>query len=950
MEQGFPVQKPPLLAPISRCCDNNDQVNDSTTDKELSLSDKAFSINTLRADQSYSINLEVESAQSGDSGDDRQENSVSDDLLSMQIGENDNDTIELEEESSDVSFEGIPGPRPNEFFCQGLQEFTLNRSSSSTLRKIGECQAKNLRYNRARHDSTLQSESPYDHVTSERSESDISCCSLNEGSQDVLHQKMKRLESLYRNQYSINFDEYSINPCKIPNENYESNETVSDEVVAKKFESWLSTSPFNIWFIKYSGKEPYARCKYDHCCKEFNFSTNPTSFNLIKHLKTNHNFDYKKFYSKIDPKKHDLRSKKKYYSEAQKPFTLCASFVEFHKRKSTMIKELNFFVDNLLPFSLVESQSFRDILSLGTGKNKDQFTFSRKVLVKEIKNYHDQFEKQLRFTLERTSKVNILLDIWTSAISKSYLAILVSFCPNLDRLDRQSLKKDVMCRGFPNTHIIGLYDVSAFRYTGEYLGQALINSLEQYSLKHKVASITIDNAANNLAMLDKIELELTGDGVNEEGGVIRIHCLNHVLNTILRDIVKRFEKQNVELINRIDELTSKIKYNVFLSEHFRNYAKKAIPKHNEIRFVSRYRQFSSFINLTNSFKHFYLENFTYRKFRLKKEDSRLFLYQPEELFILKLFLKLTNLFFELTMAMQDDTLNNLPNGIQFYIQVHRFFGACYQILIGNVGDENLEIAGVQLKNLDAVREEGKSEILSTIVQSRSLFENYYNFASAQIRYWVAHILRPDMKIQSLSKILDMETEKLIVSKASKYVSYYIACHKSDISTEYSHPNAETSRSNTEKRPKKRLKALSRFAQTLRQDQISPEREVLLEWECYNKEPLDSRYDFIHYWMVNRGGFPRLCALALSFYYTKLSTADVERCFSISKRAIGGRFSLSSMDLKRTLILRNRLKCFGFREKLKKITSIEETSWAEDDLPDYSYDDENDLSDQYSCSE
>ncbi|SCU80743.1 putative transposase of the Rover1 hAT-like family [Lachancea mirantina] len=757
---------------------------------------------------------------------------------------------------------------------------------------------------------------------------------------------MKQVEAVFTNRNAIDFDEYSMNPCKIPNENYESSQTLSDEVIAKEFKNWLSASPFRIWFTKHSGNEPFAQCKYDHCRKVFSFSRNLTSSNLVKHLKTNHSSDYDKFYSKIHPKQNELTSMKSVISEARKPFQLCASLIDFYKRNPAMTKELNFFVDNLLPFSLVESQSFRELIAAAPDRSSDQFIFSGKALVKEITNYHDKFDKQLRFTLERTSKINILLDIWTSAVSKSYLAISVSFCPNLDHLNQNSQRKDVICRGFPNTHIIDFHDVSASRHTGDYLGLVLCDTLDHYSLKHKVASVTIDNATNNLAMLDKIEPELIGDGVNEEGGIIKIRCLNHVLNTIFRHIVEKFEKQNVELLQRIDELTSKIKYNVFLGDYFKSYARKAIPKHNETRFVSRHKQLSSFLNLTNSLRQFYFKNYTYRKFQLKKEDSRLFLYEPAEIYPLKLFLRLTNVFSDLTTDMQDDALNNLPNGIQFYTLLRKYFEACSLISSGDVSDENLTIAGIQLKHLEAVEEAQRSNILSTIIESRSLFEKYYNLASAQIGYWVAHILRPDMKAQSISKILDPEAEKLIISKASNYVNYYFGQHNLNIPTDLTDIDARTSYPGKERRPKKKLKSFNKFSGLLKS--TPPERRTLLEWEIYNQEPLDSRFDFIHYWMANREKFPRLSSLALSFYYTKLSTVDVERCYSISKRAIEGRFSLSSANLKRAMVLRNRLKCFGFREKLKHITSIEEASWAEDDMSDVSLD-EDSFSDQDSYS-
>ncbi|CEP63182.1 putative transposase of the Rover hAT-like DNA transposon [Lachancea lanzarotensis] len=919
--------------------------------KDLNTNDNISFKNDPLAEPRCSTNLETEKAKSSDSNDRGQKILVSDVCSDMLFDKNYRDTLMLEEDSIDVSSGKNSNSQPNETDLQQLQRFHFERPSFSTIQNINGSQAGNLRHDCANHERTPWCDNFYDHTTSDSDsdgDSGNSWHSMDQKSQDVLQRKMKRLESMFRKRYSIDFDEYSMNPCKIPNLNYKSNETASDEVLAKKFESWLSTSPFRIWFTKHSGNKLYAQCKYDHCRKTFSFSRNRNSSGMVKHLETNHSSDYEKFNSQINSKQNELTNTDNFGFEARKPFKFCTSFIDFYKSKPIVIKELDFFVENLLPFNSVESQSFRDLIGLVSGNNKRPFIFSRKSMIKELTNYHDQFEKQLRFTLKRTSKINIQLDIWTSGLNKSYLAILVSFCPNLDRLDQKSQRNDVIGRGSPTPHVIGFHDISGPRYTGEYLSQVFVDSLDQHSLKHKVASVTIGNAAQNLTMLDRIEFELTGEGVNAEGGIVRIHCLQDVLNLIFRHIVERFEKQNAELIGRIDELTSKIEHNVFLSDHFKTYAGRAVPKHNETRFVSRHKQWSSFMNLGNSLKQFYSNYYTYRKFQLEKEDRRLFVYEPEEIFSLELFLKLTNLFLELTTDVQDDAMNNLPNGIQFYTLLHRYFEACSQISMGNNSDENLKIAGIQFNDLVVVSEENKSKILSTIIESRSLFERYYNLASAQMGYWVAHILRPDMKIRSLSKILDRGTEAHIISKASNYVYCYLGCHYPGRSTKFAYPDAGSSCSNKQKRPRRKLRAFDRFSKALRN--TSFEREAFFEWECYNREPLDLHRDFITYWMANRGRFPRLSSLALSFYYTRLSTGDVERSFSIRKKAIEGRFSLSSGNLERMIVLRNRLKCFGFREKLKHITSIEDTSWAEEDMSNGSSDDQNSFSDQDSYSE
>lgn len=57
--------------------------------------------------------------------------------------------------------------------------------------------------------------------------------------------------------------------------------------------------------------------------------------------------------------------------------------------------------------------------------------------------------------------------------------------------------------------------------------------------------------------------------------------------------------------------------------------------------------------------------------------------------------------------------------------------------------------------------------------------------------------------------------------------------------------------------------------------------VRSEWQIYLDEPVETGSDYLGYWLSNKSRFPALCSLTLSPLHTKLSTADVERYFSIS---------------------------------------------------------------------
>lgn len=438
----------------------------------------------------------------------------------------------------------------------------------------------------------------------------------------------------------------------------------------------------------------------------------------------------------------------------------------------------------------------------------------------------------MRLALSRTSNMNVLLDIWTSASGKSYLAILVSFCPNLEMLDRHSTKRDVLTKTFPNTHVIGFHDVSGSRHTGDYLKDVVVGTLEKYSIEHKVGSITVDNASNNLTMLSKIDNDLSGDGVNELGGTVKIRCMNHVLNIIFKSIVEKFELQNQDLVSRIDELTIKIKHNAFLREHFRKYATKIIPKNNETRFVSRYRQFFAFLSLTNDLQKFYLQNHIYKRFQLKREDSRLFLYEVKEIKPLKLFLKLTRLFFELTMALQDDSWNMLPFGIQYYGQLKHFSEACTNIAGGDFTAGDLSHAGIKLEHLDEMDAESKLKTLSTVMQARPLFDKYIEAAYSQAGYWVAHMLRPDMKDRYLGNILNPDLKITILKKVPSYVKFYLNCRKPGESVTVSYGDRLPIQSKQRVTSKKKYRVLKNYHKSFLTPQRRPGDETSLEWKVF----------------------------------------------------------------------------------------------------------------------
>lgn len=73
--------------------------------------------------------------------------------------------------------------------------------------------------------------------------------------------------------------------------------------------------------------------------------------------------------------------------------------------------------------------------------------------------------------------------------------------------------------------------------------------------------------------------------------------------------------------------------------------------------------------------------------------------------------------------------------------------------------------------------ESKLKTLLTITQARPLFDKFIEATYSQTGYWVAHMLRPDVKDSYFGDILDPCLKNTILEKASTYVNFYLNYRK-----------------------------------------------------------------------------------------------------------------------------------------------------------------------------
>lgn len=738
------------------------------------------------------------------------------------------------------------------------------------------------------------------------------------------------MEERFGKKFGFGFDEFSMNPLDKPNIDPGADRTLLGKEYSEKFDVWLKSSPYGVWVTKYTAKEPYAVCKYKNCGHLFSYEGNPTSSNIITHLRRNHRHDFELFQRKVNGIQPELSEFKGVLSINKKPFPIRRELTSFMFSNRLKISQLNLFIETIIPFSTAEAPAFRQLLDCWGAKNR-AYIRSRKGLISLMERYEKELNAQMKAALSKSFNYNILLDMWSSSSQRSYLAVIVSFCPNLSGNEGKLTLQDVITDKTPNAHVIDFVDLSDQRHTGESIRQALLAILAKYSISHKVASITLDNGTNNISMLQDLDNDIRGGpGVNKEGGMVKIRCMNHVLNRVFSDVMKRFEKDQQSLISRIDRLTTIMKNNTFIRNKLSTFLTRIIPKHNATKFLYHYRQFSTFLKLSDGIKNFYFENRLDSNYQLTPDDLSLFCYERAEMETLEFFLRLTRIFHEYTMLLQDDSLNALPNGIEYYMQIDNFFTSCEQIRNGSTDKKHLQNTGLKKKHLHCIEETSKCAVLSAVMDAYPKFQKYLEIALAETGYWVAHFLQPYCKTAFLMSNFGEDFRQKVRSSADRYVNDYLA-HFRDEARGNKSQRFHSQKTSGVKEPRKRgYKVLKHLRRRSDQNVVLEKFNYKSEWELYLEEPVHHDIDYLEYWLMNQDRFPFLFQLALSFYHTKLSTADVERCFSVSKRVLENRFSLSSINLKRTMIIRNRLKCFGIGHSLQEVKDIPVEQWIEDE--------------------
>ncbi|KAI1282001.1 putative AC transposase [Halotydeus destructor] len=196
-----------------------------------------------------------------------------------------------------------------------------------------------------------------------------------------------------------------------------------------------------------------------------------------------------------------------------------------------------FIVKSHLPFSLVESEAMKTLIS-HLKPDKTVTLPTRKTFVRRLKEKLDLKRAELKSRLREVSNwISLTTDIWTSRNNIPFAAVTAHFVGQTRRLE--AILIDFVEMPFP--------------HSGYAIARMLEDVCERYQIQERVRFITTDNASNNLAAMKQLTASRRLTNLN---GTSHVRCLSHVLNLIVH---KAIEDKNPD-IGRLREVMSFLRH------------------------------------------------------------------------------------------------------------------------------------------------------------------------------------------------------------------------------------------------------------------------------------------------------------------------------------------------------------------------------------------------------
>lgn len=287
---------------------------------------------------------------------------------------------------------------------------------------------------------------------------------------------------------------------------------------SKSTNSWVFTNGWAI--IDDSGS--YNICQYPtasgSCGRRYK-RVGATTSSIIYHLQTQHSVDRNSVFEAVNTGPLDMM--------LRTPLAAPFSADMFQERLLRLV------IAHALPFSIVESNEFQELLRLASrAPIPNAITLpSRRTLCQGLEAMFDVYKDRVMQQLESLPDLSYTLDAWTSEQKVPILGVTAHWIT--DSWEQQS-------------YVIGFEPLSG-PHSGANLAMAFVNVLRDMRLEKKPFFITTDNASNMTSMAQHVEQILQAPDIFI-AAKHRIGCIAHIINlaaqVIIQDALKAPAPEN----------------------------------------------------------------------------------------------------------------------------------------------------------------------------------------------------------------------------------------------------------------------------------------------------------------------------------------------------------------------------------------------------------------------